>query len=301
MSVFDKSYRRYKGELKGRWFKIWSIATTTFRVQFSGKKIIFLLILCNLPMIAFTLMIVFTAIFFPQDLTEMLLGMFGTLDIAMYTVINFTFNAGLIFLPIVFISALNSGTIANDKKHNSLALYMAKPIDRIDYVLGKTISVYMISSFVTLIPWLMFLVLYTLLAGSTQIQFLDTLWVYLSTTGSALVVILFLGSIVLLFSSFSNQSVLAGILTIMILFLPDILVTTISDVLDVSWINYLSISSLLTSAIYLVFGKPEFESLFGSNFFESDISGGISIVILLAVAVICILFTINNLYKEEID
>ncbi|MGC9781065.1 MAG: ABC transporter permease [Candidatus Heimdallarchaeota archaeon] len=300
MSVFDKSYRRYKGELKGRWFKIWSIATTTFRVQFSGKKIIFLLILCNIPMIAFTLMLVFTAIFFPQGLTEMLFGMFGTLDVAMYTVINFTFNAGLIFLPIVFISALNSGTIANDKKHNSLALYMAKPIDRIDYVLGKTISVYMISSFVTLIPWLMFLILFTLLAGSTQIQFLDTLWVYLSTSGSALVVILFLGSIVLLFSSFSNQSVLAGILTIMILFLPDILVTTISGILDISWINYLSISTLLTAAIFLIFGKPDFEGLLGS-FYEANINGWISIVILLAIAIICVLFTINNLYKEEID
>ncbi len=300
MSVFDKSYRRYKGELKGRWFKIWSIATTTFRVQFSGKKIIFLLILCNIPMIAFTLMLVFTAIFFPQGLTEMLFGMFGTLDVAMYTVINFTFNAGLIFLPIVFISALNSGTIANDKKHNSLALYMAKPIDRIDYVLGKTISVYMISSFVTLIPWLMFLILFTLLAGSTQIQFLDTLWVYLSTSGSALVVILFLGSIVLLFSSFSNQSVLAGILTIMILFLPDILITTISGILDISWINYLSISTLLTAAIFLIFGKPDFEGLLGS-FYEANINGWISIVILLAIAIICVLFTINNLYKEEID
>ena len=47
MSVFDRSYRAYDGELKGRWYKIWSIAISTFRVQFSGKKAIFLFININ--------------------------------------------------------------------------------------------------------------------------------------------------------------------------------------------------------------------------------------------------------------
>ena len=134
MSVFDRSYRKYEGELKGRMYKIWEIAKSTFRVQFSGKKVILLLIFCNLPVLAFTLMLVFMAIFIPGGFSDIFLGtLFESLDLALYLIIMFSFNAGSIFMPTVFIAALNSGTIANDKKHNALALYMAKPIDRIDY------------------------------------------------------------------------------------------------------------------------------------------------------------------------
>ena len=302
MSVFDRSYRRYRGELKGRWARIWSIATSTFRVQFSGKKIIFLLILCNLPMISFTLMITFTAIFFPETITSFIFNIFGTVDVAMYTIINFTFNPGLIFLPIVFICALNAGTIANDKKHNSLALYMAKPIDRIDYILGKAISIYMVSAFVTLIPWLVFLIAFTLLMGVSGTAFIDTLWVYLSTTAASLIAILFLGSIVLLFSSMSNQSVLAGILSIMVLFLPSLITGVIASVpeLNVDWLNYFSISSLLTASIHVVFGFPEYDDTLMGGFFMSNIRGSVAIIVILGITVIAILLTINQLYKEEI-
>ncbi|TET29233.1 MAG: hypothetical protein E3J70_07420 [Candidatus Heimdallarchaeota archaeon] len=302
MSVFDRSYRRYTGELKGRWSRIWAITTSTFRVQFSGKKIIFLLILCNLPVISFTLMITFMAIFSPAMVTSFILDIFGTVDVAMYTVINFTFNPGLIFLPIVFICALNAGTIANDKKHNSLALYMAKPIDRIDYIIGKALSIYMVSSFVTLIPWLVFMIAFTLLMGISGSQFIDTLWVYLSTAASALLVILFLGSVVLMFSAMSNQSVLAGILSILILFLPSLITGVIASVpeLSVDWLNYFSISALLTASIHVIFGLPEFETSFFGGFFESNIRGSIAITVILGVIIMAILLTINQLYKEEI-
>lgn len=301
MSVFDRSYRRYRGELKGRWARIWSIATNTFRVQFSGRKIIFLLILCNLPMISFTLMITFTAIFVPDMVTSFIFDMFGTVDVAVYTIINFTFNPGLIFLPIVFVCALNAGTIANDKKHNSLALYMAKPIDRIDYIAGKALSIYMVTAFVTIIPWLVFLIAFTLLMGVSGTQFIDSLWVYLSTTASALLVMVFLGSIVLLFSSMSNQSVLAGILSILVLFLPSLITGVIASVpdLNVEWLNYFSISSLLTASIHIIFGRPEFSTFF-DNFFISDIRGSIAITVILGITIMAILLTINQLYKEEI-
>ncbi len=302
MSVFDRSYRRYTGDLKGRWSRIWAIATSTFRVQFSGKKIIFLLILCNLPVISFTLMITFMAIFSPAMVTSFILEIFGTVDVAMYTVINFTFNPGLIFLPIVFICALNAGTIANDKKHNSLALYMAKPIDRIDYITGKAISIYMVSSFVTLIPWLIFMIAFTLLMGISGSQFTDTLWVYLATAASALVVILFLGSVVLMFSAMSSQSVLAGILSILILFLPSLITGVIASVpgLNVDWLNYFSISALLTAAIHVIFGLPDFDTSFFGGFFESNIRGSIAIIVVLGIVITTILLTINQLYKEEI-
>ena len=302
MSVFDRSYRRYSGELKGRWARIWAIATSTFRVQFSGKKIIFLLILCNLPVISFTLMITFMAIFSPALVTSFILEMFGTVDVAMYTVINFTFNPGLIFLPIVFVCALNAGTIANDKKHNSLALYLAKPIDRIDYIIGKAISIYMVSAFVTLIPWLVFMIAFTLLMGISGSAFIDTLWVYLSTAASALLVILFLGSIVLMFSAMSNQSVLAGILSILVLFLPSLITGVIASVpdLNVDWLNYFSISALLSSSIHVIFGLPDFDTFSDFGFFSSNIRGSIAIIVVLGMIIVSILLTINQLYKEEI-
>ncbi|HUT80424.1 MAG TPA: ABC-2 transporter permease [Candidatus Bathyarchaeia archaeon] len=300
MSVFDGIYRRYTGEFKGRLSRIWAISTQSFRVQFSGKKIIPLLILCNLPVISFTLMIVFISIFLGGGLTGFLGAFFGSLDEAVYLVISITFNPAMIFLPIVFICTLNAGTIANDKKHNSLALYMARPISRIDYVFGKAISVYFVSAFASLIPWLTFLLAFTLLRGVSGAVFFETLWVYLSTIASGIVVIFFIGSIILLFSSMGSQSVLSGILAILILFLPSLLSSIVSEWTSNSWIDYFSISQLITSSVYLIFGKPTVE-MFGIPFLSTDLNGGISLTLMLSIGIICILFTINNLYKEEID
>ncbi|HUU77434.1 MAG TPA: hypothetical protein VMX55_03760 [candidate division Zixibacteria bacterium] len=305
MSVFDRSYRTYEGELKGRLFRIWSIARSTFRVQFSGKRMIFLLIFCNLPVLAFTLMLIFMAIFIPFGSMGGLFGdLFGSLDLALYLIIITSFNSGSIFMPIVFIAALNSGSIANDKKNNSLALYMSKPIDRIDYTIGKAISVLMVNSFVTYIPWFIFMVAFSLLSGITGSQFIQTFWVYFAALGAAMVVNLFIGSIVLLFSSMSNQTILAGILTILVLFLPSVIVNSVAQVVSVDWLNYFSISSLITSCIYIMFGKPTASSVFGTGFtgfIGYNINGFVSLAILLGISIIAFLLTVRNLNKEEIQ
>ncbi|MHA1171040.1 MAG: hypothetical protein ACTSQ3_03035, partial [Candidatus Heimdallarchaeota archaeon] len=169
-------------------------------------------------------------------------------------------------------------------------------------ITGKAISIYMVSSFVTLIPWLIFMIAFTLLMGISGSQFTDTLWVYLSTAASALIVILFLGSIVLMFSAMSSQSVLAGILSIMILFLPSLITGVIASVpgLNVDWLNYFSISALLTAAIHVIFGLPDFDTSIFGGFFESNIRGSIAIIVVLGIIVTTILLTINQLYKEEI-
>ncbi|MHA1442988.1 MAG: hypothetical protein ACTSPK_14175, partial [Candidatus Heimdallarchaeota archaeon] len=65
MSVFDRSYRQYHGDLRGRFSRIWAIAANTFRVQFRRKRTILLLIVCNFPILAFTFMLIFLAIFTP--------------------------------------------------------------------------------------------------------------------------------------------------------------------------------------------------------------------------------------------
>ena len=310
MSVFDRSYRKYDGELKGRLFKIWSIAKNSFRVQFHGKKVIFLLIFCNLPVLSFTLMLIFMAIFIPAGFADVFLGqMFGSLDIALYLIIIFSFNAGSIFMPLVFVAALNSGSIANDKKHNSLALYMARPIDRVDYVAGKGLSVLMINSFVTFVPWFIFMVAFSLLSGITGNQFTQTIWVYFAALAAALIIMIFLGSIVLFFSSITNQSILGGILTILILFLPSVITSSLSAIFtQASWLNYFSVSALFSSTIYVVFGKPSFASILGGDagdaglgFFGYNINGWVSMGILLTISVIMILLTIRNIYKEDIN
>ncbi|RLI73509.1 hypothetical protein DRO91_02775 [Candidatus Heimdallarchaeota archaeon] len=300
MSVFNRSYREYKGEIKGRFFKIWSIATQTLRVQFSGKKIIFLLILCNLPVISFTLMLIFSAIFFPAFVREFFLGGLGGVDATMYTIINFSFNPGLIFLPIVFICALNSGTIANDKKNNSLALYFSRPITRIDYAIGKALSVYMVSSFVTFVPWFVFLVTFNLLEGVSGLAIKTVIMTYLSTFASGFLIVFFMGSIVLYFSSISKQSVLGGILSILVLFLPSLVASLIAEFIEADWIQYFSIALIIVAAVFLIFGSPS-TSMFGMNFFESTLSGGVAITLMITIGIIFLLMTINRLYREEVS
>lgn len=301
MSVFDRSYRTYHGALRGKFARIWSIAANTFRVQFRRKRTIFLLIVCNFPVLAFTFMLIFLAIFTPAGVTGLLFQTFlGTLDQSLFLIITATLNAGSIFMPIVFIGALNSGTIANDKKHNSLALYMSRPIDRIDYVFGKFISVMMINSFVTYIPWLLFMVVNTLLSGMTGAQFIDSIWVYFAALAGALVIMFFFGAIVLLFSSISEQSILGGIMFILLVFLPSVIASGINAALDLNFLSYVSVSDLCVSMIYYLFGQPGGMLGFGVGFLFPDINGWISLTILLTVAIIAFLIVILRMSKEEI-
>ena len=301
MSVFDRSYRTYHGELRGRFARIWSIAVNTFNVQFRRKRTILLMIICNFPVIAFSFMLIFLAIFAPAGATGFFFQTFlGSLEESLFLIVMSTLNAGSIFMPIVFIGALNSGVIANDKKHNSLALYMARPIDRIDYVLGKAISVLMINSFVTYIPWLLYMAINTLLSGMTGAQFLDSIWVYFAALAAALVMMIFFGSIILLFSSISEQAILGGIMFILVLFLPGVVSAGINEALELNFLSYISVSDLCVSMIYYMFGKPEGVAGFGIGFLFPDINGWISLAILLTVSAIAFLLVIIRMNKEEI-
>jgi len=88
----------------------------------------------------------------------------------------------------------------------------------------------------------------------------------------------------------------------LILFLPSLITGVIASVpeLSVDWLNYFSISALLTASIHVIFGLPEFDTSFFGGFFESNIRGSIAITVILGVIIMAILLTINQLYKEEI-
>jgi len=82
--------------------------------------------------------------------------------------------------------------------------------------------------------------------------------------------------------------------------LPSLIAGVIAEVAVFDWINYISLSALITSTTYFIFGKPEASSLMG-DFFETSIKGEISIVIVFLIAIIAVLVSINSLYKEEIN
>ena len=278
-----------------------TIAANTFNVQFRRKRTIFLLIACNFPVVAFTFMLIFLAIFLPSGATGFFFSTFlGSLDQSLFLIIISTFNAGSIFMPIVFMGAINSGVIANDKKENSLALYMSRPIDRIDYVFGKGLAVLILNSFVTYVPWLVYMLINTLLSGMTGAQFAESIWVYFAALAAALVMMMFFGSIILLFSSISEQSILAGIMFILLLFLPGIVATGIKTALEVDFLSYFSVSDLMISMINFMFGKPETLLGFGGAFLLPDIEGWVSLVILISVSIIAFLIVIRRMQKEEI-
>ncbi|MEA2069706.1 MAG: ABC-2 transporter permease [Asgard group archaeon] len=300
MSVFKQKYRRYTGELKGRWHKIWAIAKSTFKVQYRGRKVFLLTPLGALLSFVFTLVLFFGAIF-AGSVTNLFFGLFEMLDIAMYTIVFMSFSSGLLFLPLVFFAVFNSGTIANDKKNNSLALYMSRPLDKIDYILGKFIATLMVNSFVTILPWLLFLVTYTLLGGLTGSQIIDIIWVYPATLGIGLVIDLFFSSIIVYFSSLSDRSFLAGLMLILVILIPSTIADTLAITLNLDFLNYFSVSALINATTFLFFGKPSDDLGLGVPVWDININSWVSLTILLAITAVCFILTVINLYKEEID
>ena len=77
----------------------------------------------------------------------------------------------------------------------------------------------------------------------------------------------------------------------------------LGGLLTFTWLNYFSVSSLIASSIYVLFGKPGAGSLLGeaAGFFGFQTNGWVSLAILLLISTIALLLTFRNLYKEDIS
>jgi ABC-2 type transport system permease protein len=149
--IADLSYRDYDGPLAPPQFRWWVIAKTLFKLNLKKKSFWVFTILSGLYY-----MVMLTVFFIMDQLSQNSENPEATLRTFMSNIswkdqFLHGFSYGQIWF--MFITLLvGAGTIANDNRTNALLVYLSKPCDKKDYLLGKFMGVWLSLLLAMVIP-----------------------------------------------------------------------------------------------------------------------------------------------------
>lgn len=155
MPIHDQSYRHYSGsrEPAGRaWL---TIASAGIRSMARKRKFLGLMLIAWIPFIVY-------AVRFYLSANYSQVAAFLAADVSTY---RGFFDSQALFILFIAIWS-GAGLIANDKRANSLQIYLSKPLTRSEYVAGKACILVTFLMLVTWVPAMLLLLLHMLFAGS---------------------------------------------------------------------------------------------------------------------------------------
>lgn len=152
MAVYKRGYQRYRGSLQGRWVRMMVLPRYAWRRLFQQRLVVLLLVVSMIwPLLCATFL-------YLGNNLDLLKGMGLGAEF-----MGFIQGNGLFFLVFmnvqavlaVFLAALaGPGCIAPDLANNALPLYFSRPIARVEYALGRLVTLLGLLSIVTWIPGL---------------------------------------------------------------------------------------------------------------------------------------------------
>ena len=220
MTVREKGYTHWDGELKPRRRPWWPITRLGIRLAFKKKYFKFIYFSAFVPAFAFLVGIYISERI--EDFKWMIRGSTNILEVNPRYFNTYFSSDFLLFMMVMILLVSGAGLISDDLKYNSLQLYLARPLRKKDYLLGKAaVLVFFIFS-LTLLPGLVFIVFKLLFAGN--LSFLSSYpWLPLGVVGYSLLVTAFFCLYTLLFSSLSKNKRYVSILIFAVYLFSDIL------------------------------------------------------------------------------
>lgn len=220
MTIREKGYMHWDGELKEKRFPWWPITWLGIRLAFKRKY--FKFILFSALGLAFVFLVGIYVSERIEDFRYMIKGESAVLEVNPAFFKTYLSWNGMLFMMVMILLVGGAGLIADDLKHNSLQLYFARPLKKSDYLLGKANVLVFFFLLITLVPGLIFILFKLLFAGN--FHFLTTYpWLPLSVIGYSLFVTGFFCSYTLLLSSLSKNRRYVSILIVAIYFFSEIL------------------------------------------------------------------------------
>lgn len=243
MPIHDQGYRRYQGRRFGRGQAWLTIARTGIRAMFSRKAFVALLIGAWLPFLVRAVQI-YAAANLPQ--------------VEFLAPTGETFRQFLgqqeVFLFFVTVYA-GAGLIANDRRANALQLYLARPLSRTEYVVGKLGVLFAFLLFVTWLPAVLLLVVQVLFAGSFAFV-RENLYLFPAITVFSGLECLTVSLAMLALSSLSRSSRYVGILYAGLLFFTQAIAAVLRGVTGQQGLAWLSLTDSFAQLGNVIFRMP---------------------------------------------
>lgn len=233
MSIREKGYYGWDGELKSSIFMAWPIFIKGIQSAFKKKYAKALFGFAALPFIIFL-----TAVYISTKPELRMLTRFVRLlkDDASFFNVFFTFDL-MLFNMILLCVFIGSDLISADLKFNALPLYFSRPIDRKDYILGKYSIIMFYLLLFTLIPGILLIIFKIIFTGSFSINLI----LLLAVIFFPFVISVFFSSLTLLISSFSSNRKFVWIAIFLIYIFSGVLAEMLNSIFKKSYFFLFSI------------------------------------------------------------
>jgi hypothetical protein len=220
MPIFDQGYQHWKGPLSGRVWRWVTIALHGVRVQRSNRFIRISLLVAWLPALGLIgAMVVWGLV---ERQSEGVLAIFSkflppdvlqepqALRAPMWTLAYSIFFKIEIYVIMLLVAFAGPGLISQDLRFNALPLYLARPLTRFDYFLGKLGVIGALVASVAVVPAVVAYVVGIFFCLDLSVV-KDTYPVLLGSVAYGLVITLSAGTLILALSSLTRRTLYVGI------------------------------------------------------------------------------------------
>ncbi|HZV03562.1 MAG TPA: hypothetical protein VE999_00595 [Gemmataceae bacterium] len=220
MPIFDQGYQHWKGPLSGRVWRWVTIARYGVRVQRNNRIVRLLLLTAWLPALGLigamvvwgmlerqseSLLAIFSKFLPPEVLQEP-----QALRATMWTLAYSIFFKVEMYFIMLLVAFAGPGLISQDLRLNALPLYLARPLTRLDYFLGKLGVIGALVASVAVIPAAAaYLVGVCFCLDLDVIK--DTYPILLGSVAYGIVITLSAGTLILALSSLTRRTLYVGI------------------------------------------------------------------------------------------
>lgn len=220
MTIREKGYAHWDGELKERTFPWWPVTRLGIRLAFKKKYFKFGFFLSLIPAFVFLVGIYISERI--EDFRHMIREAPQFLQITPGYFRTYMTGDFLLFMIVMILVFSGAGLISDDLKFNALQLYFSRPLKKKDYFIGKASVVLFFLLILTLVPGIIFIIMKLLFAGN--FRFLAAYpWLILSVVLYSLLVTVFFSFYTLFLSSVSTNRRYVSILIFAVYFFSDIL------------------------------------------------------------------------------
>ena len=250
MPIYDLSYRHWAGRWTSHPYRWWVITRQGIGLLIRRKLFVALMFLSMIPFLVRAVMIYFATV------ATAALPSFMQVDASFFE----NFLGQQMFFTFAIAIYAGAGLISNDLKANALQIYLAKPITRQDYFLGKLGTVVFFLALPTLLPGLLLWIL-ALLFRANAAFFIQNAWLAAPIIGYSLIIIVTHALMILALSSLTRSSRFAGINFAAAFFFTQILQAILSAIFRTSQLAWISVRNDLSQLGACLFrGVPQYQS-----------------------------------------
>jgi ABC-2 type transport system permease protein len=232
--IYDLGYRNYDGPRLGRRYAVRSLFILSLRNVFGlGRSTLPKVLAFGLTLLAFVPaigVVIAGAVVGP--------GEFEILE-------PHDYYGSIQIIMILFIAAMASDLIGNDRRNNTLALYFSRPINRDDYALAKILALTTSLLALTLLPQILAFIGNWLGATDSTDWFTDNASELAPITISAVMVSALLASLGVLIATYAARRAFALISVIAVFLLSFVATSILVEFLETGWARVVMLASPL--------------------------------------------------------